>query len=666
MKDNRLFGIPNGNYPAVVTYLDGIQDTMNVTIKGVSTDQAPSIAGEGKFDAKNPADLEYSIDFGSGILSASGISEVSLKENAYTFDGERLTIQKDYLLSLKNGEYELRIRFDNNETVTTSFIVENSEVTDRPPSISGNVELDVKNPGPAEWKIDFGAGDYQALGILKVFVGDKELDASNYWISDETLTIDGSALSMLKNGKYAVTAEFDTGGIRSSASLEIIKGAEPALVPYVFYKDHPEPVEISIEHSSAVTIKEILIGTFLLPEESYGFQDNSVVLNPDYLSSLEPGKYRVIVRWKDPEKAELSNIQLIVYEKNVDSDAPYLLYNEITFKGEDIALEFEPGYGELKAKNVLALQVDDRLILPEGKIVAFSEKNIEKLSSLNDVEREQAKSAREDARDNRVGKDWDEWSGEERIKDTEILNEKETQIRKATESNAAPYLSATPSNALADTKNRNQKAPVFYTKGTRIHWKGDFISSMGLSVGDHLVGAVFDNSEKTMDLEKVILIIEDESEIPGEENPPAELPEKPGEENPPAELPEQPGEENPPAELPEQPGDEKPPTGFPEGPGEEQPPAAFPEGPGEKEPSENPGNHKKPTGGTSEINDGNHTSNGSSGNRGGSGSSNGSGSGGKSTQGKGNFLQSKNPDGSYHSAYHPEIVVTVQTAGKLV
>ncbi len=634
VKDNRLFGIPNGNYSAVVTYLDGIQDTMNVTIKGVSTDQAPSIAGEGKFDAKNPADIEYFIHFGSGILSATSIVEVGLKENAYTLEGERLTIHRDYLSSLKNGEYELLIRFDNNETVTTSFIVENSEVTDRLPFISGNVELDVKNPKPIEWNVDFGSGDYQATDISKVLVGDKELDALNYWIEDGTLIIDASALVMLKDGKYTVTVVFDTGVIDSSASLEIIQAPEPVLVSYTFYKDHPEPVEIFIDHSSAIDIEEIRIETSLLPKEHYGLQEKKVVLNPDYLSSLEPGKYEITLRWNDPEKTEISNIQLIVCGETADLDEPYLLYNEIIFKGQDIVLEFIPGHGELRAKDVLALQLDDKLILPDGEIALFSEENLEKLFSRNDRESEHVKSAREDTGDKRDGKDWDEGSNGEWIEDTEILNKKEAQIKKATESNAAFRLSATPSNALADRNNRkpSDSYPVFYTKGTKIHWKGDFISSMGLSVGEHLVGAVFDNSEKTMDLKKVILRIEDESEIPGEEKPPAEFPEKP------------------PAELPE-----KPPIGFPEEPGEEQPPVVFPEEPGEKEPPKHPGNHNKPTGGMPEINN-SSANTGSSGSSGGSGSSSESGSGGKNTQRKGKVLQSKNPDGSYNSTYHPEII----------
>ena len=71
----------------------------------------------------------------------------------------------------------------------------------------------------------------------------------------------------------------------------------------------------------------------------------------------------------------------------------------------------------------------------------------------------------------------------------------------------------------------NGSDTVFWVDDNTITLSGEYISNMGLPDGNHLIGAIFDNTERTTDLKKVVLIV-GEPEEP-EKPPIPEEPEKP-------------------------------------------------------------------------------------------------------------------------------------------
>lgn len=65
---------------------------------------------------------------------------------------------------------------------------------------------------------------------------------------------------------------------------------------------------------------------------------------------------------------------------------------------------------------------------------------------------------------------------------------------------------------------------IFTVDNTEITLDGDYIASLKLAEGDHLIGAVFDNTERTTDVKKVILTIQKKAPV-DPENP--IIPDKP-------------------------------------------------------------------------------------------------------------------------------------------
>lgn len=192
-------------------------------------------------------------------------------------------------------------------------------------------------------------------------------------------------------------------------------------------------------------------------------------------------------------------------------------YYRVVFDGSDVVLTFDPGKGDLETTNVLALVIDNDIVLPNGDILPLSKSNLNLIKDAFEA-----------------SLDLDEPYEDESLDDVQTPS----NARPATPGNA---VYATPSEAMYISEDANRMSKkekkiyqistmladlyngadtVFIIDDCNIILSGDYVSSMNLSEGNHLIGAIFDNTERTTDLKKVILTVSGEDNKPVDpENP---------------------------------------------------------------------------------------------------------------------------------------------------
>lgn len=367
------------------------------------------------------------------------------------------------------------------------YITEDNLYGKRPSLKKDDFMFNADSPRDLKFRVDLGKKPDGASSVKSVTVDNIVIETSNWTFNGkDSITVNSAFVKTLSNGTHTIGVEFDNGVYSAGATVTVINStvgdnegsAKPPealdTIKYEFYKDHPDYVVIPVKLNGASDIVELKIGTDIVGKSSYELQDGAIILDKNYLLTLDDGKYRVLPKFNDASNTVLSNIQLIVYNKAADRAAPYLLHTRLVFNGSDIVLTFDPGEGDLETTNVLALVVDNAIVLPNGDTLPMTAKNVRVVRRL---------------------------FGE--------VN---------TPSNASP------SNAL------RLVGDVFTVNDCKITVNGDYLTDMNLSVGDHLIGAIFDNTERTTDLKKVILTIEG-SENPGKPDKPVDPgnPEKPSE-----------------------------------------------------------------------------------------------------------------------------------------
>lgn len=444
-------------------------------------------------------------------------------------DNKRVYFRKDELREkLHNGKIPFFIVSTDGYCLTS--IVEIDGIKNSNPAVlPRELKVDRGVFDTADYSVTYGTGDYRANTIDKVIIEDSERIFS---VNGDTLSIQD--LDELQVGTHKVTIEFDTG-FKAICSLTITDsqmGVGDTVLPpealtminYEFYKDYPDYVVIPIRLNAATGVKEIKIGTDIVERPNWELQDNAIVLSPLYLSTLDAGKYRVLPKFNDIMETIISNIRLVIYDNVADRGAPYLLQSVIEFMGQNLRLRFDKGYGETQANDVLALVLDDNLILPNGDVVPFSNSKVRSMKRAYNVVEEEGTSVI-----------MDEVMDVEPIQvasPSNIGKASPSNISKATPSNASE---ATPSSitivndkmatrqvkkirnvednlfmAMADLALSTDN--VFHVEGDEICLDGSYVESLGLSAGDHLIGAIFDNTEKTTDIKKVVLRIPEEKD----------------------------------------------------------------------------------------------------------------------------------------------------------
>ncbi|MEY8354711.1 leucine-rich repeat protein [Lachnospiraceae bacterium 54-53] len=400
--------------------------------------------------------------------------------------------------------------------------------------------FDAEDAGDISITVDLGRKPAGADGISKVLIDSVTLKAADYeFLGSDTVVIKFDYLKTLANGMHTISVRFDNGTFRSGASVMIANSDVPdsntqpptALdtIKYEFYKDYPDYVIIPVTLNGATSITSLRIGSNTLDSEDYELQDAAIIINYDFLETLDPGKYRVLPTFNDPGKTTISNLQLIVYNQAADRAAPYLLQSRILFTGSPVTLNFDPGAGELFTTNVLALVIDDQLILPNGDVSPFTSGKVATLKkeAKTDFELELEEATPSEAEKN------------EAI--NEPMEEPEPDIPNIATSSTAlkafgSFISIPEQAVPLDSK------VAFSVSDTSIIVSGEYIESLHLSVGDHLIGAIFENTERTTDVKKVILTISKTDDNDGEDPDPV-TPNEPsdGEDDDSGENPSEPG-----------------------------------------------------------------------------------------------------------------------------
>lgn len=438
------------------------------------------------------------------IVDSYNNSSVSATNLTRTFDNGYYCYALPISIYKNNpdGRYKYQLRFNlNSEDIIPVYLTKGKSIQTNIPSqlsiYDGNQLNNVKI------KVDNGTITPPNI-VSKVYINDKELVFENLI---NGVVINSDELSELFDGEYTFYVELDDKRVFDTARLKVINNKKrPSVddntppealttISYEFYKDYPDYVVIPFKFNSATEIIEISLDNDMLSEDNWKIQKDAIVLDKEYLSTLDAGKYRVLPKFNDKNNTIISNLKLIIYDKVSDRGAPYLLQSRVVFKGQDVDLEFDSGYGDLEALNVLALQVDDKLVLPDGDVVPFSQSRVKSIKKAYNSLIEESIATSSNA-------------------------------RRASSSNARRRIERS-INTIIEGEDKDL---AFYVDGDIIRWSGKQIDSMKLSVGNHLVGAVFDNSEKTMDLKKVILTIEEDEDKPDDKPNEGDKPDKP--ENP--------------------------------------------------------------------------------------------------------------------------------------
>lgn len=383
------------------------------------------------------------------------------------------------------------------------YINEDTIVGQNPYIRQSNFAFDASEPEDVEYFVSLGSGNSAVSDIKSVTVDSKVISA-DAWEYDGyySLKLKEDYLKTLSNGTHTVGVIFDNGSFSTGATVTILKSShgsvtDPTIPPealttikYEFYKDYPDVVIIPIAMNGASEITEMKIGTEVVPEDMYQLQDGAIIIKSEYLSKLSVGKYRILPTFNDAANTTISNLQLLVYNKAADRAAPYLLQSRIIFDGSDVKMQFDYGYGDLEAVNVLALVLDDELILPNGDKLPFTSKKVGELQTL--AKKNETKSVTAN-----MAKATDS-NATPRTADEDDLDNDVELFTMSDDSEIAVY----------------SEDSVFTVDGNNITLNGDYVESLNLSEGDHLIGAIFDNTEKTTDVKKVILTVQSSNETP--------------------------------------------------------------------------------------------------------------------------------------------------------
>ena len=400
-----------------------------------------------------------------------------------------------------------------------------------PTLIKDSKLFDFDNPSDVIFHTDYGEKPAGASGISKVMVDNKTLKVTeDYTVSDTgDITLYTSYMETLCNGDHTLSVLFDNNIFKSGASVRVMSSTVPVVDPdeppvaldtikYEFYKDYPDYVIIPVSLNGATEITKLKIGSDIVDPTEYSLDEGAIIISYDYLSELDAGKYRVLPTFNDPAITTLNNIQLLVYDAAADRAAPYLLQSRIVFEGQSFVLAFDYGEGDLSASNVLALVLDNKLLLQDGSTVPFTSRNVKDVKLESGVLELPKVKASPSVATRMVIKE---------VYEKPDVVASPSEATKASPSEALRVMGSTV--RLKDIKVPLSEDMAFYVVDNKIHVDGDAISALELGEGDHLLGAIFDNTEKTTDVKKVIL------SIMGEESPDPTTPPDPEDPNDPEE-----------------------------------------------------------------------------------------------------------------------------------
>lgn len=395
---------------------------------------------------------------------------------------------------------------------------------------AASILFDGDEPEEISFTFTLGEGKLKSGKIKNVIISGKKV---SFTAENGTCTISQDQLTKLPSGNYEIIVQFDNGYLISDKiKLVVINSAygndsEPpkplSTLYYQFYKDYQSNIMVPVQLNSARNVVNLRIGDMEVPENFYQLNEGAILIDKSYLETITPGVYRLLPTFDDFNNTTISNLVIEIYNKFEDRLLPHLLASYIKFDySKDIVAKVNLGQGSTKATNVIALVINDFIVLPSGTTVPLS--NYDNLEAI----------FYEDM--GVLNEDYDV---------SEFESENETSAKPATPNDAIKLdtsknvLIASPGDAWKATPNdaakldsdsaqqkKNKKSfksqyktlvkeidePVFTLKGTSLTINAAYIDSLNLPIGENKLGVIFDNTEKTASLEKVILFIEDGSE----------------------------------------------------------------------------------------------------------------------------------------------------------
>ena len=342
-------------------------------------------------------------------------------------------------------------------------------INGKAPSLTPDSKLfDGSAPKDLTFKVSLGTKPAGASGVSKVLVNNIILDQSHWdFNGKDTVTIKQSYLSSLTNGSYVVAVEFDNGSFKTGASITVAnssKGDEGNTQP-------PEALDT-------------------LVYEFYRDYPDDVMIPIRMNGATAITKLRIGTTVVDPQHYKLEDSALVIskeYLTTLDA-AKYRVLP--TF--DDKAHTTIPN---------LVLYVFDKVadrgapyLLQTRKIFDGKDVVLKFNTGYGDLQASRILALVFD--------------------DFLIMPDGTT---KPFSDDELPELKRAGTAMLMLRAAGN----VFSTSGDTLTIDGEYLASLNLTAGDHLVGAIFDNTEKTTDVRKVVLTVE-------EKTPTDPDPDKPG------------------------------------------------------------------------------------------------------------------------------------------
>lgn len=348
------------------------------------------------FNVDEPADVSFGVLLGSGDEAATSITRIKLSEDTtlpnavWSLDDNVVIIQQSYLQSLEKKSYYLTVEFnDPANTVEKDKVT--LEVIDSgiKPSIPvQNIKYDRDNPADGSFVIALGSGLNGASAVSSIIMDALSYIPADSWSAvGNRIIITETYLDTLAKGKHSLTVEFndrnnvlEDGKVsilvigRGSGSGDIV-GDDTTKPPiavqqlrYQYYKDYGKSIVIPININRASSLKSLYLeSTEIELNTGYVFNDlNQIVLNADWLKTVDKGEYRLIPEFNTGDR--INNLIIEVYDKYDDRLLPYLLPSKVEYTRGVVALKMFMGQGSTQAKDVNLLVIDNYTITKQGKV----------------------------------------------------------------------------------------------------------------------------------------------------------------------------------------------------------------------------------------------------------------------------------------------------------
>ena len=121
----------SNNKEVVITNNTFIMPNSDITIN-VNTSSITYKFIEGENQTYNGTDLTFKTNADYSLFDSIYINDTKLNENYYSTSENIITLKNDYLKTLSNNTYNLKVNYKNGTNIETTFIINNLEAINNP------------------------------------------------------------------------------------------------------------------------------------------------------------------------------------------------------------------------------------------------------------------------------------------------------------------------------------------------------------------------------------------------------------------------------------------------------------------------------------------------------------------------------------------------------